>query len=52
MSTLYFIANIAIFYSLSNLSSIPFCLTSCAAYNVVYEFMFHSKMFELWIARN
>ena len=42
----------AILCSLSNLSFIPFCLTSYAAYNVVYEFMFHSKIFELWIARN
>ena len=46
MSTLYFIANIAIICSLSNLSYILFWATSCAAYNVVYEFMFHSKIFE------
>ena len=22
------------------------CLTSCTSYNVVYEFMFHSRIFE------
>ena len=52
MSALDFNANIVTFCAQSNLSSIPFCLTFCALYNVVYKLCFTQKFLNIWIAIN